>query len=142
MRLIMIVLVGSLGLVARVAAEEHTTALPEIVIGGPANHPAADHPAANHPGANHPAEVDSCVEVEIGSSRAADCLNRKLKEEVDRVNPPSLNLPPVSAGSSDLKTGVVNIPAVQQQYGKNFGNSAIPFRPPPPVFAPSLGARH
>ena len=137
MRLIMIVLVGSLGLVARVAAEEHTTALPEIVIGAPANRPAANHPAGNHPG-----EVDSCVEGGIGSSRAADCLNRKLKEEVDRVNPPSLNLPPVSAGSSDLKTGVVNIPAVQQQYGKNFGNSAIPFRPPPPVFAPSLGARH
>jgi hypothetical protein len=136
MRLIMVVLVGSLGLVAKVAAEEHTTALPEIVIGGPANHPAADHPTANHP-----AEVDRCVEVEIGSSRAVDCLNRKLKNEVDRVNP-SLNVPPVSAGSPDLKTGVVNIPAVQQQYGKNFGNSAIPFRPPPPVFAPSLGARH
>jgi hypothetical protein len=136
MRLIMVVLVGSLGLVAKVAAQEHTTALPEIVIGGPANHPAADHPTANHP-----AEVDRCVEVEIGSSRAVDCLNRKLKNEVDRVNP-SLNVPPVSAGSPDLKTGVVNIPAVQQQYGKNFGNSAIPFRPPPPVFAPSLGARH
>ena len=136
MRLIMVVLVGSLGLVAKVAAQEHTTALPEIVIGGPANHPAADHPTANHP-----AEVDRCVEVEIGSSRAVDCLNRKLKNEVDRVNP-SLNVPPVSAGCPDLKTGVVNIPAVQQQYGKNFGNSAIPFRPPPPVFAPSLGARH
>jgi hypothetical protein len=137
MRLIMFVLVGSLGLVATVAAEEHTTALPEIVIGGPTNAPTN---RTNGP-TNQPAAVDSCVEVEIGSSRANNCINQKLKREVDRVNP-SMNVPPISAASPDLKTGVVNIPGVQQQYGKNFGNSVVPYRPPPPIFAPSLGARH
>jgi hypothetical protein len=80
---------------------------------------------------------ERCVEVEIGSSRALNCLNQKLKREVDRVNP-SLNLPPIDAKSSDLKVGTVNIPGVQQQYGRNFGVSAFPYRPAPPVFTSPL----
>jgi hypothetical protein len=46
-----------------------------------------------------------------------------------------MNLPPIDARSPDIKTGVVNIPAVQQQYGRNFGISVVPYRPPPPVFS-------
>uniref|UniRef100_Q07KZ8 Uncharacterized protein n=1 Tax=Rhodopseudomonas palustris (strain BisA53) TaxID=316055 RepID=Q07KZ8_RHOP5 len=105
------------------AAEEPVQMLPEIVIGG------TTAPAA--------AVSERCVEVEIGSSRALNCLNQKLKREVDRVNP-SLNLPPIDAKSSDLKVGTVNIPGVQQQYGRNFGVSVIPYRPPAPVFTPPL----
>ena len=44
------------------------------------------------------------------------------------------NTPPIDAKSQDLKVGVVNIPAVQQQYGRNFGVSAFPYRPPTPVY--------
>ena len=68
------------------------------------------------------------------------CLNKKLKQQVDKVNPVG-NIAPVDAKSSDTKTGVVNIPGVQQQYGKNFGNSVIPFRPGQPVFNSPIGLR-
>jgi hypothetical protein len=53
---------------------------------------------------------------------------------VDRVDP-VMNLPPIDARSPDIKTGVANIPAVQQQYGRNFGVSVVPYRPAPPVFS-------
>src|ERR1700737_3753395 len=105
------------------AAEEHVTVLPEMIIGGTKGSQAAP---------------ERCVEVEIGSSRAFECLNQKLKQQVDRVAP-TLNLPPIDARSPDTKTGVVNIPGVQQQYGKNFGVSAVPFRPAPLQFNSPLG---
>lgn len=73
-------------------------------------------------------------------SPALDQLNKRLKRTVDETNP-SENSPPIDARSSDLKTGVVNMPAVQQQYGKNFGRSVIPYRPGPPVFTSPLGRR-
>jgi hypothetical protein len=55
-------------------------------------------------------------------------LNQQLKRKVDETNPIG-NAPPLSANSPDTKIGIVNIPGVQQQYGKNFGNSVIPYRP-------------
>ncbi|MBV8513148.1 MAG: hypothetical protein JOZ94_27470 [Xanthobacteraceae bacterium] len=67
-------------------------------------------------------------------------MNRELKRRVDQVNP-TFNTPPLDAASPDPRIGVVNIPGVQQQYGKNFGHSAFPYRPPPPVFTPPLGHR-
>lgn len=99
-------------------AEQRPIALPEILIGG-----------------NAATQVNSekCVEVEIGSSRAFNCLNQKLRRQVDRVNP-TLNTPPIDARSSDIRVGIVNVPAVQQQYGQNYGVSVIPYRPAPPVF--------
>jgi hypothetical protein len=77
--------------------------------------------------------LERCVEVEIGHESAFGCLNQKLKREVDRVNP-SLNLPPLDARSPDVRIGNVNEAAVRQQYGSNYGRSAIPFRPPTPVY--------
>lgn len=77
-------------------------------------------------------EGDHCVEVEIGNDKAFNCLNSKLKRQTDRVVPVP-NIPPIDATSPDLKLGIVNVPAVKQQYGKNFGKSAIPYRPAPPV---------
>jgi hypothetical protein len=73
-----------------------------------------------------------CVDVEIGNEKAPSlgCLNRRLKQQVDRVAP-SLNVPPIDARSQDTRVGVANTVAVQQQYGQNFGRSAIPFRPQP-----------
>jgi hypothetical protein len=58
----------------------------------------------------------------------------------DRVNP-SMPAAPLDASSPDLKVGTVNIPAVQQQYGKNFGVSVMPYRPPPPIYNVPMG-RH
>ncbi|WP_249733714.1 hypothetical protein [Bradyrhizobium sp. sGM-13] len=143
MRLIMLSLVAAVGLVSPGLAEERVTVLPEIVIGGgaanalvkPEGRVTVRPEVVIGGGAgNAPVKPERCVEVETGSSRAMDCLNQKLKREVDRVNP-VMNLPPIDARSPDIKTGVVNIPAVQQQYGRNFGVSVVPYRPAPPVFS-------
>ncbi len=67
-------------------------------------------------------------------------LNRQLKRKADETNP-IVNTPPLDARSPDTKTGVVNIPVVQQQYGKNFGNSVIPYRPGPSAPTSPLGHR-
>ena len=105
------------------AEERNSIPLPVIVVGGKKDGPP---PTTTN--------TERCVEVEIGSSRAFNCLNQKLKREVDRVAP-TLNLPPIDARSPDTKTGVINIPAVQQQYGKNFGVSATPYRPGPLIYS-------
>jgi hypothetical protein len=91
---------------------------PELIIGG------SEGP---------PRQFERCVDVEIGGARSYGCLNELLRRDVDKVNP-SLNLPPIDARSSDTKIGIVNIPAVQQQYGSNFGRSIVPFRMPQPTF--------
>lgn len=67
-------------------------------------------------------------------------LNQQLKRKVDEVNP-TINMPPFDARSPDTKIGVINIPAVQQQYGKNFGISAVPYRPPSVTYSAPLGRR-
>ena len=83
--------------------------------------------------------LESCVEVEIGGAKALDCINRKLKREADRVTPLK-NIPPADAKTQDIHLGIVNVPAVKQQYGPNFGNSVVPFRPSrtftPPLSSP------
>ncbi len=87
-----------------------------------------------------PANSGNCAKAPAGSSQSLNCLNQKLKQQVDQVNPPAVDAP-LNAGSGDTKIGIVNLPAVQQQYGKNYGHSVIPFRPPPPTFASPL-SRH
>lgn len=72
--------------------------------------------------------------------RALEQLNKQLQRKVDETNP-SVTMPPIDARSPDLKTGIVNMPAVQQQYGKNFGRSVIPYRPAAPVYTPPIGHR-
>ena len=120
MRLILLSLVAA-GLVTFASAEERVLVLPEIVIGGGEG------------------KAERCGDAGTGSGRSMDCLNQKLRREVDRVNPPVMNLPPIDARSPDTKVGVVNIPGVQQQYGRNFGVSVVPYRPPPPVFGTPHG---
>jgi hypothetical protein len=124
--LIFVCLPWLLGLGSRAFAEDaHVMVLPEIVIGGEKDKPATS---------------EHCTETGPAAG-GMDCLNQKLKHEVDRVNPPTINQPPLDARSSDPKVGVINIPGVQQQYGKNFGVSAVPFRPPPALFGSPVG-RH
>ncbi|WP_426436446.1 hypothetical protein [Bradyrhizobium genosp. P] len=71
------------------------------------------------------------------TDRSFQRLNEQLKRKVDETNPVG-NDPPLDARSPDTKTGVVNIPGVQQQYGKNFGNSVVPYRPAAPVYTSPL----
>lgn len=125
MRKIVLVSILTSAFCAPGVAEQSITPLPEILIGGEASARGTS---------------ETCVDVEIGDGRAYNCLNQKLKRQVDRVNP-NLNLPPVDARSSDIRVGVVNMPAVQQQYGRNFGISVIPFRPALPAYASPVGPR-
>lgn len=83
-------------------------------------------------GTNGP-RFERCVDVQIGGDRAFGCLNDELRRETDKVNP-SFNMPPIDARSPDIRVGNVNEAAVRQQYGRNYGVSAFPYRPPPPVF--------
>lgn len=95
-------------------AEDAPPAPSGIVIGGSAAAPAISQ---------------TCVDVQVGASvRSFACLNQSLSREVQKINP-TLNAPPLDARSADHKIGVVNIPGVRQQYGQNFGVSAVPFRP-------------
>ncbi len=77
-----------------------------------------------------PVASSSCIEVEIGGERTSslDCLNQRLEHQVRRVQPPR-NIAPVDAVSPQVKLGGFNQAALRQQYGPNFGKSAIPYRP-------------
>ncbi len=92
---------------------------------------AAEETASGAQGKKHGGDVpghESCVEVEIGSARAYDCLNTQLKQKVEKVAPLP-NIPPLDATSPDPKLGIVNVPALKQQYGPNYGKSVVPYRP-------------
>ena len=131
------------------AAQNPPTTLKEIVIGAPpATVPGRDasrdagrdgNRAANRD-AGRAVNHERCVDVEIGRDRSFGCINEQLRQRVDRVNP-TTNTPPLDARSPDTKIGVVNMPAVREQYGKNFGVSAAPYRPAAPTFTPSIGHR-
>jgi hypothetical protein len=123
MRVVSLSLVLTMVFVSRGVAEERVHALPEIVIGSGAKTGAA--------------RSEGRANDELESAHAMDRLNQQLKKRVDRVRP-TFNLPPIDARSPDTKVGVINIPGVQQQYGRNFGVSAVPYRPPPLVFAPPV----
>src|SRR5262249_37834363 len=47
------------------------------------------------------------------------CIDETLKRDVDRVNFPVLNVPPTDAKSSDLRVGIVDIPAIVPQRGRH-----------------------
>ncbi|WP_315719702.1 MULTISPECIES: hypothetical protein [unclassified Bradyrhizobium] len=81
----------------------------------------------------------SCADGTVTQDGLFDCINVKLRRKVDTVNP-SINQAPIDARSSDLKVGTVNVPAVQQQYGSNFGRSVVPLRPTA-VFPSGFGRR-
>ncbi|WP_235999903.1 hypothetical protein [Bradyrhizobium uaiense] len=120
---------------AQTQTPQHTP-LPEIVVGAPPptvnlnrdTSGGTGRAAARGGGGSAPAE-------RCGDAASLGCINERLKKQVDQVNPPVTNTPPIDAKSQDLKVGVVNVPAVQQQYGRNFGVSAFPYRPPAPVFS-------
>jgi len=129
-------------LAAMPARSEERTALPEIIVGAPPPNGAAAGPSVSHgTGVSRgPAGTpERCDGGAGGTERSLGCLNEKLKREVDRVNPPVANIPPIDARSPDTKVGVVNLPAVQQQYGRNFGVSVYPYRPPAPVYWSPVG---
>jgi len=73
---------------------------------------------------------NACVEVEIGDDKASGfgCLNQTLEEKVQSIRPPE-NIPPLGNTSPTVRLGGFNQTALRQQYGPNFGKSAVPYRP-------------
>jgi hypothetical protein len=106
----------SLGISGSGGAQESERPPSGIIIG-------SDKPQA-------PAYERSCVEVEIGGEKAPalNCLNRKLRGQVDKTQIPALAAP-FDANSQDTHLGIANPSAVRQQYGTNYGVSAAPQRP-------------
>jgi hypothetical protein len=131
--------------VGAASAYAQSTDLPGIEITAPPKRNAAPKAGASSSGQPSPAPNASTKGAcgdrkDSNEPPSLDCLNADLKQKVDRVNRPDIQAP-LDARSPDVKTGVVNIPGVKEQYGQNFGKSVVPYRPPQPVFAPPL-ARH
>ena len=105
--------------------------LPGVTVTAPRASPGAN------PGGGHASGANPCTNVQAGTPLAYDCLNHKLKGQVEQINPPAIVVP-TDAASLDIKKGIVNFPAVKQQYGKNFGVSVYPYRPPRPTYTAPL----
>lgn len=101
-------------------AQEETTLLPPIIIDGSA-------PKGAAPGKD--VSLDRCIDVQIGGSSAFDCVNQQFRDTVKKVVPLP-NIAPIDARSAGIHVGNINIPALKQQYGRNFGVSVMPYRPP------------
>jgi hypothetical protein len=78
---------------------------------------------------------ETCVEVEIGGEKTPtlNCLNQQLRRAVENVQPTG-NIAPLGASSPAPALGEFNETAMSEQYGQNWGKSAVPYRPPPPVY--------
>lgn len=129
---------------AAAAQAPPATELPPVTV-LPAPPAGTVRPAPDNKGAGPSSAGTSptpCTNAPSGSPEAFNCLNRKLKQQVDQINP-SLTTPsaPLDARSPDIKVGIVNVPAVKEQYGQNFGVSAVPYRPAAPVYTAPV-ARH
>ena len=81
----------------------------------------------------------TCVQVQIAGQKPSpyDCLNQQLQQQVQGVSPTQPQVP-LSANSQSNQVGTFNQQGVAEQYGSNFGKSAIPQRPPVPVFSSGL----
>jgi hypothetical protein len=77
----------------------------------------------------------TCVQVQAGgqTSSAYDCLNRQLQQQTQATQH-AMPQAPFAAGSAPNQTGTFNKQGVSEQYGQNFGKSAVPYRPPAPIF--------
>ncbi len=83
----------------------------------------------------------SCVDVKIGAEQYYDCLNRQL-QKATVGHPFTARDAPYSAASPDPAVGTFNQATTREQLGTSFGHSAIPQRPPPPVFVSPLVGHH
>lgn len=131
------------GLAGAHAQDNDVTKLPPINVAPPELPPARVLPSSpgSGPAAANPAPSTPCKGRGSAADKGFDCLNQKLKNQVDQANSNAMTpTAPLDAKSPDLQLGIVNIPGVQQQYGKNFGVSVMPYRPPQ-IFSAPLG-RH
>jgi hypothetical protein len=84
---------------------------------------------------------NTCVQVTIAGEKPSpySCLNQQLQQQAQGTaqSVPSI---PLGANSPSNQVGTFNEQGVKEQYGQNFGKSAVPYRPPPMVYSNSLHA--
>ncbi len=79
-------------------------------------------------------DTQSCVDVKIGSEQYYNCLNRHLQETTRGQPFTARSAAPYSAASPAPEVNSFSQAASKEQLGTSFGHSAIPQRPPKPVF--------
>jgi hypothetical protein len=111
-----------------------------LALAGPVQ---AEEPTAK-PSASDPA-VELCMETRVNgvSDSSFDCLNAQLRATMRRsIKTRQLNATSVlSANSAPSSLGLVTVAGEQLRLGPNFGKSAAPFRPVPPVFRAPVGPK-
>jgi hypothetical protein len=79
--------------------------------------------------------AQTCVQVNVIGQKPLpyNCLNQQLQQQVQTAAP----APPVPLGANSPANaaGAFNRAGVAEQYGANFGNSVIPYRPAAPGFS-------
>jgi hypothetical protein len=75
----------------------------------------------------------ACVDARVGSATSYNCLNRDLQKRVETQHQAGVGVS-IDATSPAPAVGTFNQAAVREHLGSNFGKSAVPQRPPPPVF--------
>jgi hypothetical protein len=84
-----------------------------------------------------PPDVQTCLTVTIGNTQDYSCLNQAFAALVPSPSHRLSSLDaPYNATSPAPAVGTFNQTAIHQELGTNFGISAFPQRPPPPVFQP------
>ena len=87
-----------------------------------------------------PPAATTCTDVQVGSAQSYDCINAQLGN-VARTAPrtSSETDAPVTSSSPSNVVGTFNAGATANRLGRNFGHSAVPYRPPvniPPPLPP------
>ncbi len=82
----------------------------------------------------------TCVDVQIGDDRTAylNCLNEEFQRRVRQEHEVPQIDAPISGRSSPNQVEGFNETAAREQMGNAFGVSAVPQRPPKPVFVNPL----
>ena len=94
--------------------------------------------AAEPPKPNDPAQA--CIDVQIGNDRTAflECLNSSFERHVRQEHQTPQPEAPIGVKSSPTQLGIFNETAARQRMGNAFGVTAVPQRPPKPVFSTPL----
>lgn len=88
-----------------------------------------------------PVQPGVCVEVEVGGEQVSslECLTQDLQRKIEDSQAIPKMQAPATASSPSVEVGGFNLPALNQQYGKNLGKSVHPYRPPQPNYVKPLG---
>jgi hypothetical protein len=81
----------------------------------------------------------TCVQVKVtGEAPSAyGCLNQQLQQDVAGASAARPEIP-LGPNSASNQLGIFNEQSLAEQYGQNFGRSAVPYRPAAPSFDTSL----